>query len=153
MSQRSSFLALIVLGALRIPAPASTNAELLQEMCQADDRVEAALAANDASHLKSTDSQSSAFCEGFIMGWAQTVNGMGIVGENADLSTFFFPDDFNFQQAKKVFLKYVADHPECLSKRAAFVLTAALSEKNVLQKKILPLGKAGVEAAPVPNKK
>jgi hypothetical protein len=38
-------------------------------MCQADDRVEAALVANDASQLQPTDGQGSAFCVGYFNNW------------------------------------------------------------------------------------
>lgn len=147
-------LAIMALGfAVDIPASANTKAQLLKEMCQADDRVEAALAANDNSHLKPTDSQESAFCNGFVTGWAQTVNGTAVLGDNADLTFFSFADDFNFEQGKKIFLQYVADHPESLSKQAAFVLRSALTEKNILQKRVLPLSNAGVGGVPPPSKK
>src|SRR5579863_7864330 len=123
-----------------VPALASNKAQTLQESCQANDRVDAAVAANDSSHLKPTDEVASGFCLGFIMAWAQTIDGMGTLGDNADLTFFYFPDDFNFQQGKTAFLRYVGEHPESLSKQAAFVLRTALSEKNILQKRVLPLG-------------
>jgi Rap1a immunity proteins len=146
---------IMVLGsALCVPASASTKAQILQETCQADDRLDAAKAANDDSHLKSTDPQGSAFCMGFIMGWAQTISGMATFEANADATWFSLPNDFNVQQGKKVFLQYVADHPERLDQPAASVLKMALSEKNMLQKHFVPLGKdCGTEVIPPPSKK
>src|SRR6266849_2429063 len=90
-----SFMALGA--ALCIPASADPKAQLLQEMCQADERVETALAANDSSHLKSADSQSSAFCKGFIIAWAQTIDGLAQFEANADATWFSFPSHFNVQ--------------------------------------------------------
>jgi hypothetical protein len=141
--------------ALCIPALAATNAQLLQEACQADDRLDTARAANDYSHLKSIDSERSTFCLGFIEGWAQTIDNLAIFEANADSTWFSFPTVFNFKQGKKVFLQYVADHPERLDQPAAFVLRMALSEKNILQSHSIPLGKTcGIEVIPpVPGKK
>ena len=139
--------------ALCNPASANSKAQLLQEMCQADDRVETALAASDSSHLKPTDSQSSAWCKGFLIGWAQTIDGLAVFEANADATWFSFPNDFNVQQGKKVFLQYIADHPERLNQPAAFVLRIALSEKNVLEKHLVPLSKSGIDVIPPPDKK
>jgi hypothetical protein len=85
------------------------------------------------------------------MGWAQTINGMATLRDSAELTAFFFPSDFKFQEGKKIFLPCVADHPESLSKQAAIVLTNVLSEKNILQIKILPVSNAGIEV--IPSKK
>ena len=136
-----------------IPASAGTKAQLLQELCQADDRFDAAKAANDESRLKPSDPQGSAFCLGFIMGWAQTIDGLAVFDANADATWFSFPSGFDVRQGKKIFLQYVADHPERLDQSAAFVLRVALSEKNVLEKRLVPLSKSGVEVVPLPEKK
>jgi hypothetical protein len=137
---------------LCIPASASTKAQLLQETCQADDRLDAARAANDESHLKPTDPQGSAFCLGFITGWAQTIDGLAVFEANADATWFSFPNGLNVQQGKKVFLQYIADHPERQDQPAILVLRIALSEKNILEKHLVPLSKSGIEVVP-PTKK
>ena len=130
---------------LSAAASAGAKAQLLKEMCEADDRVDAALAANDSSHVKPNDAQGSAFCNGFVVGWAQTVNGMATLGGGADLTFFSFASDFDFEQGKRVFLQYVFNHPESLSEPASGVLTEALSEKNILRKRVLPLSNTGIE--------
>lgn len=88
-------------------------------------------------------------------GWAQTIDNMAMFEANADSTWFSFPNPFNFQQGKKVFLQYAADHPERLDQPAAFVLRISLSEKNMLQKHLIPLGKeCGIEVVqPAPSKK
>jgi hypothetical protein len=143
-----------LVSALCVPASATIKAQMLQEACQANDRLDTAKAANDYSHLKSIDSEQSTFCIGFIEGWAQTIANMADFETNADVTWFSFPNAFNFPQGKKVFLQYVADHPERLDQPAAFVLRIALREKDILQQHSIPLSKTcGIEVIPKPDKK
>ena len=118
---------------LSAAASAGAKAQLLKEMCEADDRVDAALAANDSSHVKPNDAQGSAFCNGFVVGWAQTVNGMATLGGGADLTFFSFASSFDFEQGKSLpAIRFQPSGRACPSQPAAH--SRGISEKHSSEK-------------------
>jgi hypothetical protein len=155
MNNAFRLFGMVALGmsALCIPTSAATKAQVLQESCQASDRIDTAVAANDSSHLKATDEMGAGFCLRFIEGWEQTINLMAASEAHANLTWFSFPNGFNAAQGKRVFLQYVADHPERLDQPASSILRIALTEKDILKAHFVPIGKeCGIEEVP-PSKK
>ncbi len=110
-----------------LPAQAMT-AEELEAACRKVDVITASRSASDLAHLEFAETYATAQrCLGFVDGFmsaaavAQVINRKGM--------PFCQPKEgISIDQARRIFLKYIAAHPEDLHWTAQTILAVALSE-------------------------
>ncbi|MFZ0580741.1 MAG: Rap1a/Tai family immunity protein [Candidatus Acidiferrales bacterium] len=112
--------------------PTVTTTTSLQEMCEAHDRIDAAKAANDFSHVKTNDWAADGFCLGYIDGVTAALDGSTRTMKNSKY-TLHFVRAFTVGRVEKLFMAYVAQHPEELDFPPTMILTQALAEAGFLE--------------------
>lgn len=116
--------ATILLASLLIcgtPASATFTAGELQAACPTS---------FEKSHTMTVQ---NAVCIGYVSGWLDGINGSMVRTEKEEIVGFRLAQSVTTKQVIRVFLKYVADHPETENKEAEEILILALVEARLVR--------------------
>ena len=78
------------------------------------------------------DAYGTRHCQGFVRGWLEGAQGMETTLDNGKVFTVQFPDDLTIGQTVRVFVLYMAKHPEMENKSPAEALCPALTDVGLL---------------------
>jgi hypothetical protein len=83
------------------------------------------------AYCMSNDPGDIKFCTGYITGWMDQIQ-IPHSMPNGDVVHNYFADGVTPEQTSRIFIKYIADHPECENKAAYVCLVGASLAAKIL---------------------